>query len=103
MKIFAKGTLKLNRIMSGFTIVQLAEKVDMSAQALGQVERLKNGISPENAKKVCEVLEKEFDEVFMFVKRKNEALEREYENPSRVGNWRTVFDFSPLFEGGEEQ
>ena len=53
----AKSNLRITRIKKGFSIVTLAEKVGVSKQAIGQLERGNNGISPENAQRILEVLD----------------------------------------------
>jgi transcriptional regulator with XRE-family HTH domain len=69
MKIYASEKMRLHRILQGLTIVELANKVEMSKQAVGQIERGNNGVGPANAKKIAEVLGVEFDEIFTFVER----------------------------------
>jgi transcriptional regulator with XRE-family HTH domain len=69
MKIYANDNFKVVRMMNGFSIVDLADKVGVSKQMLGQVERRINGISPAKAKSIIEALGVEFKEVFEFVER----------------------------------
>lgn len=67
MKVMAKSNLRITRIKKGFSTVTLAEKVGLSKQAIGQLERGNNGISPENAQRILEVLDVSFDDVFVIV------------------------------------
>jgi transcriptional regulator with XRE-family HTH domain len=69
MRVVAKDIFREIRIKKGFTIVSLAAAVGTTKQTIGQIERGINGVGPENAKKIAEVLEVEFDEVFDLVKR----------------------------------
>lgn len=64
MKIKANQKFKETRLKKGYTLVNLAEKIEMSKQAIGQVERGINGISPTNSTKVLAALNVEFDEIF---------------------------------------
>jgi DNA-binding XRE family transcriptional regulator len=70
MKIFANDNFKMQRIINGFTIVDLAAEVGVTKQALGQLERGANGVSPANALKITKALGVEFHDVFKFVERK---------------------------------
>lgn len=64
MKIKAKKKFKETRLRNGYTIVGLAKVTGMTKQALGQVERGDNGISPTNSQNVLKALNVEFDDVF---------------------------------------
>lgn len=70
MKIYANSNFKLIRVMNGLTIKSLADRVGMTDQALGQIERGRNGISPANAKAILDELKVGFDDLFQFVERK---------------------------------
>lgn len=67
MKIYAKKNFKEIRMKKGYSIVGLAEKTEISKQALGQIERRINGISPENSQKIISTLNTEFDSIFELV------------------------------------
>lgn len=69
MKIYAKDTFRLSRLKGGYTIKDIAEAVGVTKQMIGQIERRENGIGPANAKKLTEVLNVEFEEIFEFVER----------------------------------
>lgn len=69
MKIKAKNNLRKCRIIKGFTQVELAEKVELTPQMIGQLENGISGVNPSNAKKIVKVLNVEFDDVFELVER----------------------------------
>jgi transcriptional regulator with XRE-family HTH domain len=69
MKVFAKENFREIRIRKGFSIVLLAEIVGMTKQAIGQIERRLNGVSPEKSQEILKALGVEFDEVFELVDR----------------------------------
>ena len=69
MKIYAKNQFKLARLMQGFTVVALAKELEMSRQAVTQIENGTHGISPEKAKLATEVLNAEFGDIFKLVER----------------------------------
>lgn len=69
MKVFAKENFKEMRIKKGFSIVSLAEIVGMTKQAIGQIERRSNGVSPEKSQEILKVLELDFDDIFELVDR----------------------------------
>jgi DNA-binding XRE family transcriptional regulator len=65
MKIKVKQMeFALARIKKGLNKKELAEKIDISPSAIGQIEKGISGISVGNAKKTCEILEVEFEEIF---------------------------------------
>lgn len=72
MKIYATDNFRKTRIKKGFSLVALAEKAELSKQAIGQVERRANGISPAKAIKVIELLQTDFDNIFELVERDGE-------------------------------
>lgn len=67
MKVFASDKLKETRIKKGFSAVRFAKEVGITRSGLAKIEGRENGISPENSKKVLEILEVEFDDVFTLV------------------------------------
>lgn len=69
MKIIAKDDFRAIRLKKGFTIVGLSEAVGTTKQTIGQVERQINGIGPEKAAKIAEVLGVGFDEIFQLIER----------------------------------
>lgn len=69
MKVLAKESFREIRIKKGFSIVLLAEVVGMTKQAIGQIERRLNGVSPEKSQEILKTLGVEFDEVFELVDR----------------------------------
>lgn len=69
VKVYARPSFRELRIKKGFSIIMLAHKLNISRQMIAQVERRANGISPDKAKKICELLEVEFDEIFQLVER----------------------------------
>ncbi|AKQ07458.1 transcriptional regulator [Bacillus phage Pavlov] len=69
MKIFATKEMRLARMRKGYSIVDLARKAEMSRQAVGQVELMKNGVSPANAKKLADALGTTFESIFIFKER----------------------------------
>ena len=69
MKVFAKENFKTTRIKSGFSLSGLADTLEMSKQALGQIERRSNGVAPENARRIVELFGVEFDDVFELIER----------------------------------
>jgi transcriptional regulator with XRE-family HTH domain len=69
MKVFAKENFREIRIKKGFSIVLLAEVVGMTKQAIGQIERRLNGVSPEKSQEILKTLGVEFDDVFELVDR----------------------------------
>lgn len=69
MKIYANGQFKIMRIKRGFTVVALAKAVGLTKQAIGQIERRANGVSPEKSVEILRVLGLDFDDVFELVER----------------------------------
>ena len=69
MKVFANKNFKTTRIKSGFSLSGLAEATEITKQAMGQIERRCNGVSPENAHRIVRLLGVEFDDVFELIER----------------------------------
>jgi transcriptional regulator with XRE-family HTH domain len=69
LKIYAKEGFRAIRIKKGFTIVSLSDAIGTTKQTIGQVERRVNGIGPEKAAKIANVLGVGFDEIFELVER----------------------------------
>lgn len=69
MRVFAKENFKEVRMKKGYGLVKLSELIGISKQGLAQVENRTNGISPERARLVLDILEVEFDEIFELVER----------------------------------
>lgn len=64
-------TIKVNidamvqaRIKMGLSQRQLAKKADLSSALISQIENNERNPSPSSAKKICDVLELSFDEIF---------------------------------------
>ena len=64
MRITAKENFKRIRIIKGYSIQGLARKMDVNASVVFNIEKDKP-IRPETAKKACEALEEEFDQLFI--------------------------------------
>ena len=64
MRITAKETFKRVRAIKGYSIQGLAREMDVNASVVFNIEKGKP-IRPETAKKVCEALEEEFDQLFI--------------------------------------
>ncbi|AHJ88641.1 hypothetical protein GBK2_43 [Geobacillus phage GBK2] len=69
MKVYAKENFREIRIKKGFTTASLGRAVGLTKQAIGQIERRENGVSPENCLKIAEALGVDFDDVFELVER----------------------------------
>jgi DNA-binding XRE family transcriptional regulator len=69
MKVFAKKCFREIRIKKGFTTVSLGNAIGTTKQMVGQFEKRLNGVGPDKAKKIIDVLEVEFDDVFELVER----------------------------------
>lgn len=63
MRITAKETFKRTRAIKGYSIQGLAREMDVNASVVFNIEKGKP-IRPETAKKACEALEEEFDQLF---------------------------------------
>ena len=63
MKITAKESFEHTRIIKGYSIQGLARAMKVNASVAFNIEKGKS-IRPETAKKACEALEAEFDELF---------------------------------------
>lgn len=76
MKIKVKSYEKLASlvIQKGFNKSQLATAIDLSSTMTNQVCNGKRNPSPKTAKKISEVLETDWDELFMVVNQ-NEVME----------------------------
>jgi len=68
MKIIANGnSIKIKRIKSGMTLTEVAKKGGL---CLGTMSKIENGVSgtrPPNAKKICKILNSEFEELFKLI------------------------------------
>ena len=63
--IMAKpGAIQLARAAKGWTQTELSENSGVSRQSIGMIEKRKAGASPKSAKKICEILEREIDDLF---------------------------------------
>lgn len=71
MKVFAKENFKSIRIKNGFSLVDLSRESGLTKQAIGQIERRSNGVSPKSAKVLTGLLNVDFDEIFELVERKS--------------------------------
>lgn len=69
MKIYAKDHFKVARLMQGFSVIALAEELEMSRQAINQIEKGVHGISPAKAKQATEILNAKFGDIFKLVER----------------------------------
>ena len=67
MKVLAKDNLGLERIRKGYNGSDIAEKIGITKMGYHNIEKRKNGADPKNAKKICEVLDAEFEELFEVV------------------------------------
>lgn len=67
LKIFAKESMRMERMRKGFTLTRFAELAGYTTSSMGKIENRRNGISPKRTQKVLDVLGMEFDEVFEFV------------------------------------
>lgn len=67
MLIYAKPYLKECIIRSGNSVASFAEQIGLTRQAMYLMLNRRNGIRPTNTKKVLELLNKDFDEVFEIV------------------------------------
>lgn len=69
MKILAKEELKITRIKKGFSVTKLASCLNITRQAVSQLESRKNGVTPETAKTITVALDVKFDDIFEIVGR----------------------------------
>jgi DNA-binding XRE family transcriptional regulator len=69
VKVFANNKFRTTRIKSGFSIAKLAAAINISKQGLSQIERRCNGITPENARLIVDILGVQFDDIFELVER----------------------------------
>lgn len=65
--IKVKSQLDHIRIKSGYSITELAQAVGVSQQFISAIMKGVYAPSPKTAKKICDILEVEFDEVFEIV------------------------------------
>ena len=68
--VMAKTILPKIRILAGLDKNEMADFVGITNQSYGRIENRKNGATPENAKRICDVLKKPFDELFTIQIRK---------------------------------
>ena len=68
MKITAKESFKHIRVIKGYSIQGLARAMDVNASSVFNIEKGKP-IRPETAKKACEALEEDFDQLFIITER----------------------------------
>ncbi|MBT2735181.1 helix-turn-helix domain-containing protein [Bacillus sp. ISL-7] len=52
------------RIINGFSQRELAKRAELSSALISQIENNERNPSPSSAKKICEVLNVKFDEIF---------------------------------------
>lgn len=67
MKVYAKEhALVQARFRKGVSVLELASRLGVSRQAIYNIEKRRNGISPALCTEIVKVLGVEFDEVFTF-------------------------------------
>ena len=64
MKVMAKDQLAVARVKKGLNGADLARKIGLSRVGYYHIESRDNGASPDTAKKICEALDEEFDDIF---------------------------------------
>ena len=65
MKILAKNEdIVQVRIRKGLTGAEVARRAGITKMGYYNIEKRKHGADPSTAQKICEVLNKDFDEVF---------------------------------------
>ena len=67
IKIKAKSDLYNRVVKSGRSRSRLAKEASLSLSHISSVMRGKYSISPEKAKKICEILNCEFDDIFELI------------------------------------
>jgi len=67
LKILAKDNLQMKRIKKGYNGSDIAKEIGITKMGYYNIEKRKNGADPKNAKKICEVLDVDFDDVFEVV------------------------------------
>ena len=77
MSVLAKAKLIVLRIEAGYTIRELSEKAKVPTATISRAENGKP-LSVKSAKKLCQALNVEFNEVFQIVK--NNVREKEKTN-----------------------
>lgn len=63
MRITAKECFKRIRVIKGYSIQGLAREMNVNASVVFNIEKGKP-VRPETAKKACEALKEEFDQLF---------------------------------------
>ena len=72
MKVKATDNFKIVRLKKGFSQTELAKRVGITSQALGQIERRKIGVSPSTSSEILSHLNVKFDDIFEIVERMEE-------------------------------
>jgi transcriptional regulator with XRE-family HTH domain len=67
LKVFARETLRKERLRQGYTLATFCKAVYYSESAFSKIEKRINGLSPKGTVRVCEVLGMEFDDLFEFI------------------------------------
>lgn len=67
MFIIAKKELREYRIKAGYSVEGLAKAIGINAATVSYIENKKRHPSPAYAQKICQALQKSFDEVFEIV------------------------------------
>ncbi len=80
MRIIAKETFGRTRIIKGYSIQRLARTMGVNPSVVFNIEKRKP-VRPETAKKTCEVLGLEFDQLFTVEETKNEKLKEQRGTP----------------------
>lgn len=66
MKIIAnKPNAEYVRLKNGFNYTDLADRVGITRQGLRLIFKGETGAAPQTAKKICEVLNCDFEEIFL--------------------------------------
>lgn len=65
MKIISKGIeISKTRIRAGYSMRELGRLADVNMSVISQMEAHNKSVTPKTAKRICEVLGKEFDDLF---------------------------------------
>lgn len=72
MFIIAKNELREYRIKAGYSVEGLAKAMGINAATVSYIENKKRHPSPAYAQKICQALQKSFDEIFEIIDAKKE-------------------------------
>lgn len=69
MKLIPKSfEISKARVLKGYSMRGLARETGLNIGTISNIESKEKTVFPENAKKICEILDKPMEELFTFVK-----------------------------------